>query len=1096
MYYSASIAPNTDWTRLQVSCLGIDGDYISAYVIPEGTGHTYVDCAQLEAAPTASRYNLIEQGDFSSGLTAWSGTEFTRTVSTAVFGDSTAAPYSAAPQLDANVVAVTGEYDKAKALSQTIPVSGSTGDTMVLTGWARGDSVSMGQSFHEEERQFRLTGVFHYTDGTNSDPFPVTFNPDAGSAIRWQFSAAPMVAKKDYEAVTVSLCYDHNMNTAYFDGIGLYREEYGASYTYDEDGNLISIVDLEKQNTTYEYDGSDLTKIIQNDRIKVTYEYDEWHNVTKATTEEGQVYDFTYDVYGNNTKVSITADGTVMETSATYSDGGNRLLTTTDALGKVTTYDYDPDTNVLNWVRYPDDPEYAKTTYTYDELYRLARTEAAVGTGEDQTLYTAYTYEDDRLTGITTPTTAYSFTYGDFGTRTAVKIGNRELAGYDYTQDRNNYLSAIRYGNGDKVEYDYDTKGRLSMQTYEDGDTVQYRYDNSGALATVTDSATGITATYYYDFTDRLLAYEESATGYSLKVGYTYDTQNNLTGLKQSINGTTHTAAYTYDDDNRITSVTADGVTVEYTYDAFGRVTQQVTKQGDTTVLTESFTYTTKDGKTSAQIASYTTVTAAGSTAYSYTYDGKGNILSVSDGTNTTSYVYDSQNQLLRENNQAGQFTHTWEYNNAGNIQCRKEYTYTTAENLNSVTPTDTVEYTYGDSSWGDLLTAYDGTAITYDEIGNPDAIGGWSFTWEHGRELASMSNGTTTWTNTYNADGIRTQRTDGATTYRYIYTGSSLTQLQAGTDTLFFNYDASGTPLTVTYNGATYYYATNLQGDIVAILDSTGTAVVTYTYDAWGNPLSTTGTLAATLGAANPLRYRGYVYDTETGLYYVSSRYYDPEIGRWINPDGFVSTGQDITGYNMFAYCGNNPVNRKDPTGQFWITALIVTAVVAVCTVTLSGCSAQPTKPSNYVQENSTNQNCYSYAFDLPHSANPGDYSVSGNSDYMFKDKNIYTPEEITGFIQRDMDALNKSVRVVDSPKDKFDNEYIVAMKTSTIVIPSIGVADYHFAVQLSDGSWADKPGQTPSRWNVLDGAAIAWDLGNIKNYYNTETVYFAVER
>lgn len=93
-------------------------------------------------------------------------------------------------------------------------------------------------------------------------------------------------------------------------------------------------------------------------------------------------------------------------------------------------------------------------------------------------------------------------------------------------------------------------------------------------------------------------------------------------------------------------------------------------------------------------------------------------------------------------------------------------------------------------------------------------------------------------------------------------------------------------------------------------------------------------------------------------------------------------------------------------------------------------------------------------------------------------------------------MDALNKPVRVVDSLKDKLDNEYIVAMKTSTIVIPSIGVADYHFAVQLSDGSWADKPGQMPSRWNALDGTAIAWDLSNVKNYYNTETVFFAVGR
>ena len=113
-----------------------------------------------------------------------------------------------------------------------------------------------------------------------------------------------------------------------------------------------------------------------------------------------------------------------------------------------------------------------------------------------------------------------------------------------------------------------------------------------------------------------------------------------------------------------------------------------------------------------------------------------------------------------------------------------------------------------------------------------------------------------------------------------------------------------------------------------------------------------------------------------------------------------------------------------------------------------------------------------------------------------MLKDKNIYTPEEITMFVERDMNALDKSVRVVDSPNDKFENEYIVAMKTSTIIIPYIGAADYHFAVQLSDGSWADKPGLTPSRWNALDGTAIAWDLGSIKNYYNTETVYFAVVR
>ena len=110
----------------------------------------------------------------------------------------------------------------------------------------------------------------------------------------------------------------------------------------------------------------------------------------------------------------------------------------------------------------------------------------------------------------------------------------------------------------------------------------------------------------------------------------------------------------------------------------------------------------------------------------------------------------------------------------------------------------------------------------------------------------------------------------------------------------LCFAHDAAGTPLSTIHNGTTYYYATNLQGDVVALLNASGTAVVTYTYDAWGKLLDTSGTLASTLGALNPLRYRGYVYDTETGLYYLQSRYYDPEVGRFINADAFASTGQD----------------------------------------------------------------------------------------------------------------------------------------------------------------------------------------------------------
>ena len=289
----------------------------------------------------------------------------------------------------------------------------------------------------------------------------------------------------------------------------------------------------------------------------------------------------------------------------------------------------------------------------------------------------------------------------------------------------------------------------------------------------------------------------------------------------------------------------------------------------------------------------------------------------------------DKANQLIREDNQAANKTWTWEYDNAGNILSRKEYTYTTGE-LGSAT--SRVNYTYGNSNWGDLLTAYNGQSITSDSIGNMLSDGTWTYTWKHGRELAAMSDGSDTWEFTYNADGLRTKRTNGTTTYNYVYNGSSLSQMTVGTHMLNFAYDASGSPMAVTYDGVTYYYATNLQGDIIAILDGSGNAVVQYTYDAWGKLLSTSGGMATTLGEHNPLRYRGYVYDPESSLYYLQSRYYDPELGRFINGDDYVSTGQGLLSKNAFAYCFNNPICYDDKNGAFpWLVVGIVAACIAV---------------------------------------------------------------------------------------------------------------------------------------------------------------------
>ena len=264
-------------------------------------------------------------------------------------------------------------------------------------------------------------------------------------------------------------------------------------------------------------------------------------------------------------------------------------------------------------------------------------------------------------------------------------------------------------------------------------------------------------------------------------------------------------------------------------------------------------------------------------------------------------------------------------YDNGGNIQNRFEYAYTLDELeldmgiVPMVTPLDTVYYGYMEGT--DVLIRYDGKRIESSLTGiyNYD---GWTYMTDHGTRLMAMWNDETGEERyfTYNADGMRTKRTEpNGTTYHYVYNGGSLSQMTVGGNSLYFTYDANGTPLTVTYNGTTYYYATNLQGDITAILNSAGTAVVSYTYDAWGNILDTAGTMKDTLGLHNPLRYRGYVYDEETGLYYLQSRYYNPEWGRFISADGQLSgVGGELLGNNMFAYCFNNPVNLSDPSGNW----------------------------------------------------------------------------------------------------------------------------------------------------------------------------------
>ena len=183
-----------------------------------------------------------------------------------------------------------------------------------------------------------------------------------------------------------------------------------------------------------------------------------------------------------------------------------------------------------------------------------------------------------------------------------------------------------------------------------------------------------------------------------------------------------------------------------------------------------------------------------------------------------------------------------------------------------------------------------------------------------------------------YNENGLRIQKTVNGVATKYTLHGKNVVHMTSGTDELHIFYDAQNRPAVVVYNGTAYAYVKSLQGDILAILDENGNAVVSYGYDAWGAPLWCTGELAETLGKVQPFRYRGYVFDEETGLYYLRSRYYNPRWGRFANADAQIAeTWENMLGNNQYSYCFNNPANMIDPTGNWPSLGQIVSAVATV---------------------------------------------------------------------------------------------------------------------------------------------------------------------
>ena len=930
----------------------------------EGIGSVWVDAAQVEDGPVANRYNLLQNGAFtmnSSGVpTGWTaGSENVAADDCLVSGSNI---ISGRPsELKGRVLRVKGAAGKTKTFSQYFSCIGSSGDTYVAGGWSanysRPRTPASASAPCRYEMEIRAKIGSSYTSVGK-----VQWSEEWSG---WQFGAIPIVMPGDYTDVMIVITYQNNLNEAQFSNLFLHKEEFGKTFAYDTSGNVTSVKNLAALQSHATYDSFNNMLTYQQPGRPGTAQYTQTWGSTDAEKKKHLLrtsksplsiwQEYSYDSKGNPTsaKTRNNSSSLVIGSTTAYNDTTypNYVASQTDARGKTVTTVTDANKGTVTSVTAPNGQT---VSYTYDSLKRNTAVSTAVS---GSTYKNSYTYTGDLLTQVkhntdtaTANDVSYNFAFDAQNRPTTVKVGTQTLSTntYNTTAGSLKYgtLTKVTYGNNSSsvpqsVAYTYDDYKRVTKVTI-DGSTAktyQFEYGANGQVAKLVDSILNRITYSEYDVENRpmrITTTEGSSHVYTGQVWY--DEYNNLKTFKEWVGAgkTQFRTDFTYDTENKPTKLTYgdDYNKVEYTYDGIGRSSNRSVRFGTSdsnrTYSTDySYLAGSHNGSTTTSLISGITQTGE---IFTYTYDNVGNISSVTQNSKTTYYVYDNLGQLIRVNDQndptSGTAGTTWvyTYDLGGNIKTKKRYDYTTGT---VGTVRESVTFTYGDSNWRDKLTQYSvqvGTnpattyTVTSDVIGNPTSDGTWSYTWEKGRQLKQMVKSGTTATFKYNSEGLRVQKTVNGTVTNYTLHGKNIVHMTQGSNVLHFWYDASNRPAIVQFNGTKYAYIHNLQGDIVGILNTSGTEVVKYTYDAWGKVLSTTGSLASTLGTIQPFRYRGYVYDVETGVYYLRSRYYTPVWGRFVTADIVLGSLSEIINNNLYSYCKNSPVILSDFDGFVWV--------------------------------------------------------------------------------------------------------------------------------------------------------------------------------
>ena len=942
--HTENIRGNRGWKRMQL-----------VFKIPSGStpvktrivvravdmkGTMWLDGFQLEEGEAASRFNLMTNVDFSNGLDgfkkAGNAGDLDRVVTLSV--DSGMYP-PAKSGLGRNVFMAVGGPSENKRLVYELDISGNAGDCYMASAWGRGQSVPRTVPDTDKDRKDRHFGLcINFYDGEaaaagkNGNSYQyLEFGADTDS---WQYLNGAAVAKQKYTKIQVMYLYNRNANRAYFTGLSFFKERYGNTFVYDDEGNIVKATDKAKKTSSFEYDSSNnMKKLIDAKGNAFKYDYDSRHNVTKAKSDANMCYTFVYDTYGNpltarTVNPSAETDAKkAMTSQATYISGGQYMATQTAPEGMKISYEWDVNRGQL---KKTTDASGQSVSYAYDTMGRIIRVSGRASSGfSEADIHESYTYEKDRLTKIRHHGCDYTFAYDGFGNGTEVAIAGTKIISHSYGE-RNGLLTKSLWGNGWEISYSYDSMDRLTGVTAKKDGTsyplYTQAYNRQGLIYRYVDKQeSGRSCTYGYDLTGRLCeAVFDDGTAYT----YTYDANDCLVKEHHTLPGGSRDVIRAYDKDSRETSVTCGSAKVEKVFDQLGRLSA-IRRNGGKHVT--EFTYAAApDGGATGRVTSIKN----GSETITYGYDARGYVTSETRGGKTHRYQYDAKGQLAREDDPVQGKTFLYSYDTGGAMAEIRAYALTDAKDLTGL---HYEKKTFGrGGAWTDQMMSVDGQACVYDAVGNLLTDGKRTYTWQMGSQLAKVTGEGLEASYKYDASGIRTSKTVNGVKTEYLTAGSRILAEKKNGTWQQYLYDGDGQLTDMTYKGKDYYFIRDNLRVITGLVDSEGKAVVNYRYNSWGKLLGITGSMAESLGKDNPYRYKGYYYDEETGMYYLKNRYYDPEICRFISADDvtvMIDSPMSLGDKNLYAYSDNDPINKKDEDGEFaqFVAMGIAGAVVNV---------------------------------------------------------------------------------------------------------------------------------------------------------------------